>query len=129
MRSISISLLGLLLISFSAFSTPAKNPRPIKQASYSGYMVDKMCSAGVASGSDAYQKAARHDKTCLVEAPCLSSGFGLVTPAGKWLPFDAAGDQKASKVALLTSKQDHIAVTVKGTMRDGTLYVSQIAER
>jgi hypothetical protein len=92
-------------------------------------MVDKMCAGSIMKDpSAAYAKASRHDKPCLIEPPCLKSGFGIVTPEGTWLPFDVQGDKKAAKLALATDKEDHIAVRATGHMKNGTLVLASIAE-
>ena len=89
-----------------------------KETSWSGYIVDKHCAAA---------DMATHGKGCVVSAKCLESGLGLYAD-GHFTPFDKESGAKA-KAALEKSKKDKGAkFKVTGTVKDGSLVASQIAE-
>ena len=49
---------------------------------------------------------------------CEDGGYGILTPDGKFLRFDAAGNTKAVEALKDLKKTDHLHATVEGT-RDG----------
>ena len=85
---------------------------------WTGFIVDKHCAAA---------DMATHGKGCVVSPKCLESGLGLYAD-GHFTPFDKESGAKA-KAALEKSKKDKGAkFKVTGTVKDGTLVASQIAE-
>jgi len=84
--------------------------------SYSGTLIDSMC-----KGKD----VAEHTKKCAMG--CAKSGFGLVTPDGKFLKFDEAGNAKAMAALKATAKDKDLKATVTGTEDGDTLKVDSIS--
>ncbi len=129
MRSIILSILTLAAVITTQTMTEAKHPTRPKVNVYHGYLIDKMCAPDMTvKGAGAYDEAANHTKTCLIEPKCIKGGFGMITSDNKWIPFNKAGSQKAEQLAVLTTKKDHVAIAVEGIMRGKTLSVSKITE-
>jgi hypothetical protein len=84
-----------------------------------GYLMDKSC-------ADTKTEARTHDKGCLEMADCIRSGYGVVTPEGKFLAFDAKGNKDAAAWIKTTKKKTEITVTVTGTMDKDVLKVASI---
>ncbi len=97
---------------------------PLAAETVEGYLIDKMCSAKVASeGVDA---AKAHTKDCALMPKCKASGYGVVTADGKFLKFDDDGDRMAAKMLGFASKKDNIKVTVNGEVTDSSITVKAI---
>ena len=97
---------------------------PLAAESVEGYLIDKMCSAKVAAeGVDA---AKAHTKDCALMPNCKSSGYGVVTPDGKFLKFDEDGNEMAVKILGVTSRKDNIKVTVNGSIKGDSIAVIAI---
>ena len=75
-------------------------------------IVDVACSAKVKADPDA------HTRDCALT--CSKSGFGIVTPDGAFLKFDAKGNEQAVAALKGAQKKDHLRVTVTGD-RDGAI--------
>jgi hypothetical protein len=85
---------------------------------WTGVIIDNHCKAA---------DVATHGHKCVLSEACLKSGLGLYTD-GKFTPFDTASAAKA-KAALEKSKKDKGAkFKVTGTLKDGSLVATQIAE-
>ncbi len=84
-----------------------------------GYLMDKSC-------SDAKSDAKTHDKGCLEMADCVKSGYGVVTPEGKFLAFDAKGNKDAAAWIKSSKKKTELTVTITGTMDKDVLKVASI---
>ena len=57
---------------------------------------------------------------------CKSSGFGVVTTDGKYLPFTPAGSEKAITMLHSTGKTADLQVSVQGTRQGALLAVESI---
>lgn len=73
-------------------------------------VIDTMCISKVKAEPD------KHTKQCALQ--CAKGGYGLLTPDGTYLTFDAAGNDKAVAALKATKKADHLRATVTGE-RDG----------
>lgn len=73
-------------------------------------IVDVACSAKVKADPDA------HSRDCALT--CSKSGYGIVTPEGAFLKFDAKGNEQAVAALKTFQNKDHLRVTVTGD-RDG----------
>ncbi|MGE5313246.1 MAG: hypothetical protein ACM3Q4_00970 [Acidobacteriota bacterium] len=95
----------------------------------SGYLVDKMCASSMVKKSpdEAMARAAKHTRECAMEKDCAAAGYGVVSD-GKWIGFDAAGNEKAAAYLKSTHKEDHLLVEVKGTLKGDVLNVTSIRE-
>lgn len=98
-----------------------------------GVLIDKDCSykaetritpGGHLEGGmvDAYV----HTKKCLLMPPCKASGYGVYTYDQKYLPFDAAGNQKALAFIEASKKDDDYRVEVVGEIDNGKMKVTSI---
>ena len=56
----------------------------------------------------------KHTVKCAVA--CEDDGYGILTADGKFLKFDAAGNEKAVAALKETKKTDHLRATVEGTL-------------
>lgn len=98
-----------------------------KSVSLTGNIVDKACSARHAKAADPMVAAAGHTKKCALMPNCTASGFGIFSD-GKFVEFDAAGNEMA-KAKLEASKKDAGAkFKVEGTVADGKMMVKSITE-
>ena len=73
-------------------------------------IVDVTCSAKAKANPDA------HTRDCALA--CSKSGFGIVTPDGTFLKFDAKGNEQTVAALKTAQNKDHLRVTVTGD-RDG----------
>ena len=81
-------------------------------------MVDVNCSTKVKDAPDA------HKRDCALK--CASSGYGIWTE-GKWVKFDAAGNEKAVAALKASSKADTLRVNVSGQLEGDQLKVESLA--
>ena len=122
MKKILIIIAASLFLSSLAISTNAKTPVP---KTYSGYLMDKMCSKRKAGD---LEKMKEHSKTCLVEEECASTGFGVVV-GKKFIPFDAKGNELTANYLKTTPKEKDFQVVVTGSMKKNKLAVATFAEK
>jgi len=101
--------------SLSIAKTPATK-------SWSGYLMDKMCSKRMVGNHD---KITGHTKTCLTEDGCANSGYGLMTDK-KFIPFDAKGNELAANYIKNSSKEKDFQIEVKGVMKKNKIAVSEL---
>ena len=68
-----------------------------------------------------------HDRKCLLMPDCQRSGYGVFTyDTAKFLPFDAAGNQKALAAIQTAKKLDDMRVEVTGDVVDGKIKVASL---
>ncbi len=84
-------------------------------ADFTGTVVDVMC-----RGKD----LAGHTRECALT--CSKSGYGLVTPDGKFLKFDEAGNARALTSLKKLSKDKDLKAKVSGTLDGEVLKVQAI---
>src|SRR5262249_20734364 len=87
-----------------------------------GVLMDKMCS--MKAMKEGQKAAAMHTRECALMPNCKASGYGVYTSDGKYLKFDAAGDEKASQALASTAKKDNLNVTVTGDIEGDTIKVA-----
>ena len=73
-------------------------------------VIDTLCVSRVKADPD------KHTTQCALQ--CAKGGYGLLTPDGTYLKFDAAGNEKTVAALKATKKTDHLRATVDGE-RDG----------
>jgi hypothetical protein len=95
--------------------------------SMTGYIVDKACSARVATKDDVTAAAAAHTKKCALMPNCAGSGFGLYSD-GKYYEFDAKGNELAKASLEASTKEKGAQFKVDGSVKDGKLMVTKITE-
>jgi len=103
----------LALMATFALAAPA--------AELEGLLMDKMCSAKVAS--EGVKAAKMHTRDCALMPNCVSSGFGVVTADGKFHPLDAKGNEKAEAALKASKKKDDLRVKVTGEQEDAAFRV------
>jgi len=64
----------------------------------------------------------KHTVHCAVA--CEDDGYGILTADGKYLKFDAAGNEKAAAALKETKKTDHLRATVEGTLEGDQIKVT-----
>jgi hypothetical protein len=74
--------------------------------------------------ADAACKQRTPDAACPVSAS--TQAFGLVTAQGDFLPFDAAGNQKAAEAIETSSESGNPIVTVSGSTDGKTVAVKEV---
>ncbi|MGE5114803.1 MAG: hypothetical protein ACM3JB_28405 [Acidobacteriaceae bacterium] len=82
-------------------------------------LVDQACSTRASANPDA------HTRGCALQ--CAKSGFGILTPDGKFLKFDQHGNDEAAKLLSSASKKDHLRVKVVGDRKGDTIAVNSVA--
>jgi len=83
--------------------------------SFSGTVVDVMC-----RGKD----LAGHTRECSLS--CAKSGFGIVTPEGKFLKFDEAGNARTLSTLKKLTKDKDLKAKVTGTVDGDVIRVQAI---
>jgi hypothetical protein len=83
--------------------------------SFSGTVVDIMC-----RGKD----LAGHTRECAVT--CARSGYGMVTPEGKFLKFDEPGNARTLAALKKAVKEKDLKAKVTGTLDGDVLKVQAI---
>lgn len=114
MKQLTLFVLALFGLGALALAGEAKT----------GVLIDAMCGEKVAANAE---KVANHKVSCARMDNCKESGYGIVVE-GKFLKFDAAGDEKAWAVLEKTSKSNDLKVKVTGALEGDTLKVSSIEE-
>lgn len=66
----------------------------------------------------------KHPRSCALQ--CAKSGYGLLTSDGKYLKFDAAGNEKALAALKASDKADHLRANVTGERDGDTVKVSSL---
>lgn len=82
-------------------------------------VIDTTCAARVKADPD------KHTKQCALQ--CAKGGYGLVTPEGAYLTFDAAGNEKTAAALKATKKTDHLRATVTGERNGESIRVTSIS--
>ena len=93
-------------------------------AQVDGILIDKMCSTKALTGGQA--AAVAHDHDCLLQDPCMKSGYGVFTADGKYLKFDASGDNKALEAIKASKKKDNFKVRVTGDVSGDSIKVTDL---
>jgi len=129
-------LLGCAALAVLAgFALPSSGASA-KTATFQGVLIDKECSVRaetrMVSGANPHLEggmlwAYTHDKKCLLMPVCRRSGYGVFTyETNKFVPFDAAGDQKALALLQTSKKDDDMRVEVAGEMDGDKIKVTSL---
>jgi hypothetical protein len=81
-------------------------------------MTDAQCEAKVKANPDA------HTRSCALM--CQKSGYGIVDNDGRYLKFDANGNEQVSKLLEDSSEVDHLRVNVSGTREGNMIRVASV---
>lgn len=79
--------------------------------------------ANCASKPDRLAKADAHTRSCALK--CEHGGYGAVVD-GKFVKFDAKGNDLTKEALAKSDKKDHLRATVEGTLKDGVIEVSSL---
>ncbi len=79
--------------------------------------------ANCAAKPDKMANPDAHKTSCAMQ--CAKSGFGVVAD-GKFVKFDAKGNDLAKEALQKSDKKDHLRATVEGEMKDGVIQVSKL---
>ncbi|MGZ4788829.1 MAG: hypothetical protein ACXVZV_09915 [Terriglobales bacterium] len=82
-------------------------------------LADVQCSTKVKANPDA------HTRNCAMQ--CAKSGFGIYTSDGKFLKFDAKGNEQVMDALKKTDKKDHLRVNVTGDQSGDTIKVQSLS--
>jgi hypothetical protein len=82
-------------------------------------IVDTLCVSTVKKDPD------KHTTQCALQ--CVKGGYGLPTPDGAYLKFDAAGNEKTIAALKATTKTDHLRATVVGDPDGENIKVTSIS--
>ncbi|HTD23648.1 MAG TPA: hypothetical protein VK738_13405 [Terriglobales bacterium] len=88
-----------------------------------GYLLDSSCAGELQKHA---RSGAGHTKGCLQMPDCVKSGYGVLTDDLKFIKFDKAGNEQASKFIDGLTKNKDIKVTVSGEVIGDTMTVSKI---
>ncbi len=90
-----------------------------------GILLDRMCATKIVQAKD--QKAAQaHTRDCALMPDCEKSGYGVFTTDGKFITFDAAGNQKIVQALKASKKKDNLRIHVTGDQTGDTMKVSAV---
>ncbi len=92
-----------------------------------GIIVDQACAADHLTDGNGYTVGKAHTRDCALMTECVKSGYGVFTEDGKYLKFDAAGNQKAEAALRSSDKKNDIHVKVTGEQKDGVLAVESLS--
>jgi hypothetical protein len=81
-------------------------------------VIDSMCVDKAKANPD------KHTVKCALA--CEDGGYGILTADGKFIKFDAAGNQKTVAALQATQKKDTIRATVEGTLSGDEIQVSSL---
>ena len=96
----------------------------LSAAEVEGVLMDKMCS--MKAVKDGQKAATMHTRQCAMMPDCEKSGYGVFTPDGKYLVFDAAGNAQAVKALKSSKKKDNLKVKVSGEVTGDTIKVASL---
>lgn len=109
---IRISMIAFAVFVFLSISAMAEDWKDVP-------MVDTMCA------TKAKAKPDEHPRSCALQ--CQGSGYGIVTPDGTYLKFDADGNAQAVAALKASKKTDHLRVSVSGTREGDTIKVKSLS--
>ena len=103
--------LGLLVIALAA---------PLAAATWEKVaLIDASCAAKEKFATH----PENHTKACAQQ--CSKAGYGAMVD-GKFVKFDAKGNELTADALKKSDKKDHLTVTINGEMNDGTIAVSSL---
>jgi hypothetical protein len=79
--------------------------------------------AGCSAKKEKMANPDAHARACALQ--CAKTGYGAVVD-GKFVKFDAKGNEIAKEALLKSDKKDHLRVTIKGELKDGVIQVSSL---
>jgi len=93
-------------------------------ADLQGFLVDRHCSAKVVKEG---QKAAQsHTRECALMPDCVASGYGVLTPEGKFITLDSAGNKMAEAALKASQKKNELRVQLSGQVSGDSIKVANL---
>ena len=129
MKKLVASAIAVAILALIPAALARAHSGSAQASTFTGILQDKACSNKALRDNDPYAAASKHTKTCALMPPCAGSGYGVVTKEGKFLKFDAKGDEQAKALLEKSEKKDNMAVTVEGAMKGDVLEVKTIKEQ
>ncbi len=120
MRKSVFSLLVLTALSFGVLAQD-------KPVTLTGHLIDKACSARMATKEKPQEAAGTHTKECSLKEGCAKSGFGVFAD-GKFTELDEKGAAMAKAALEKSSKASGANFKVTGKIADGKMTVQSISE-
>jgi len=132
-RIVKIAVAVLSIALLSAFLALAGEG---KAMTYSGWLVDQLCAYSptgeAGDGTRPNENPEQHSRKCALMPPCIASGYGIFIEKKDggyaFYKFDKKGSTLAEKYLKGTSKEDHIAVKVTGSMKGNVIKVKTLTE-
>jgi hypothetical protein len=112
MKKFLLMLFATMAVSAFAANTTVK-----------GHLVDRACAAEAGSQAGF---GANHSKNCLQMAPCVQSGYAVLTEDNKVIKFDDKGNEQAKTFIEGLTKQKDIKVAVTGDLNNDSITVTKI---
>jgi hypothetical protein len=79
--------------------------------------------AGCAAKKEKMANPDAHARSCALQ--CAKGGYGAVVD-GKFVKFDAKGNELAKEALTKSDKKDHLRATIDGELKDGVIQVSSL---
>ncbi len=94
-------------------------------AEVQGVLLDRMCSGKIVAAKD-HKAAQAHTRECGLMPDCVKAGYGVFTADGKFITFDAAGNEKVVQALKASKKKDDIRIHVTGEQTGDTMKVTAV---
>jgi hypothetical protein len=101
---------------------------------FTGYLADNLCikSGTAADGANMKTNPEDHTVMCALMEPCVDSGYSVLVKNGSGgfdaYKLDTRSNKKAEEFIRDLNREDNILVTVKGSVKNDTLRVSEIKD-
>jgi len=89
-----------------------------------GILVEVACSAKIIKEGQAAAKA--HTRECALMEQSVKSGYGVYTAEGKYIVFDATGNEMAVAALKKSKKTDNLMVKVSGKLTGELIEVKKL---
>ncbi len=96
-------------------------------ASWTGYLVDQMCSEAHKSDKDPLSFVKHHPKDCALMDHCRAAGYAIYAD-GKWLKLDSQGSKLAEQAIRASKKPSGFYVTIDGDLTGDTIKTKSMQE-
>jgi hypothetical protein len=81
--------------------------------------------SGCASKAEKIANPDAHSKSCAMKCAASGAGYGAIVK-GKFVKFDAKGNELTTAALEKSEKKDHLRATVEGELKDGVIQVSSL---
>ena len=93
-------------------------------ADLQGFLVDRHCSAKVVK--EGQQAGKNHTRECSLMPDCVAAGYGVLTPDGKFITLDSAGNKMAEAALKASQKKNDLRVRVSGQVSGDSIAVANL---